>query len=67
MSFELTLDLILAALRHAMTTVGVFVISAGYADADTWIGVSGAVITLVGFGWSALRKIQRDQRTGSPK
>ena len=66
MTFELSLDLVLAALRHAMTTVGVFVISAGFADADTWTGISGAVITLVGFGWSALRKIQRQQRTGSP-
>lgn len=66
MTFELSLDVVLAAIRHAMTTVGVFVISAGFADADTWTGVSGAVIVIVGFGWSVLRKYQRQQRTGSP-
>ncbi len=66
MTFELSLDIVLAAIRHAMTTAGVFVISAGLADADTWTGVTGAVITLVGFGWSAWRKVDRNQRTGSP-
>ncbi len=61
----MTLELFLASLRHALTAAGVYVTAAGVTDADGWSQFTGAVLVIVGFGWSAWRKWNRQQRTGS--
>ena len=62
----MTLELFLAALRHALTAGGVYVTAGGYADADGWSQFVGAVLVIVGFAWSSWRKYARNVRTGSP-
>lgn len=56
----MTLELFLAALRHAMTAGGVYAVSSGWATEESWTTLAGAVITIVGFGWSAWRKYARE-------
>ena len=56
----MTLELFLAALRHAMTASGVYVVAGGWATETSWETVTGAALTLVGFGWSAWRKYARE-------
>ena len=55
----MTLELILAALRHAMTAGGVFAVSNGWATDGSWETFTGAVLVVVGFFWSAYRKWAR--------
>jgi len=55
----MTIELILAALRHTLTAAGVYVVAGGYATEEIWTVVIGAVLTLVGYGWSAWRKYDR--------
>ncbi len=55
----MTIELILAALRHIMTAGGFFVVSSGLSTETAWEAVTGAVLVLVGFGWSAWRKYAR--------
>jgi len=56
----MTIELILAALRHALTAAGVYVVAGGWATEEVWTVVIGAILTLVGYGWSAFRKYQRE-------
>ena len=58
----MTIELILAAMRHALTAGGVFVVSSGLATETGWEAVTGAVLVLVGFAWSAWRKYARQPR-----
>ncbi len=62
----MTLELFLAALRHALTAAGVYVVAGGWADEATWIQFTAEVGGVIGFGWSVWRKYDRQQRTGSP-
>ena len=62
----MTLELFLASLRHSLTALGVYVTAAGVTDAEGWTQLTGAVLVVVGFGWSAWRKFARRARTGSP-
>ncbi len=55
------IELVLAALRHSLTAVGVGVIQTGYATETTWETLTGAILVVVGFGWSAYRKWAREQ------
>ena len=56
----MTLELFLAALRHALTAGGVYVVSTGYATETSWETLTGSVLVIVGFGWSAWRKYERE-------
>ena len=56
----MTLELTLAALRHGLTAGGVYVIQTGYASEATWEKLTGAVLVIVGFAWSAWRKYARE-------
>jgi ABC-type nickel/cobalt efflux system permease component RcnA len=62
----MTLEIFLASLRHGLTALGVYVTAWGVTDVEGWTAVSGAIITIVGFGWSVWRKYDRKARTGSP-
>ena len=55
----MTLEVFLAALRHLMTSAGVFVVAGGWAEASVWDEVSLAVVALLGFAWSVVRKLKR--------
>lgn len=59
------IEIFLAALRHSMTSMGVFVVHGGWAEQSNWDEVSLAVVTMVGFGWSIWRKYHRTQRAGA--
>ena len=59
------MEIVLAALRHAMTSVGVFAVAGGWAEQTQWDEVSLAVVSLTGFGWSVWRKISRAHREAS--
>ncbi len=61
----MTLEIFLAALRHAMTSAGVFVVAGGWAADTQWDEFSLAVVSVAGFAWSVYRKVARKQRTGS--
>ncbi len=62
----MTLEIFLAALRHGMTSVGVFVVAGGWAAGTQWDEFSLAVVSVAGFAWSIWRKFARQARTGSP-
>lgn len=44
--------LVNAFLRHLLTAVGGIAVAKGYADSGTVETVIGAVLTLIGVGWS---------------
>lgn len=57
---SLGMENLLAAVRHTMTGIGGYMVSLGFvADAASWEPIVGAVVTLVGFGWSVARKMAR--------
>ncbi len=60
------LEVFLAALRHLMTSAGVFVVAGGWAVDTQWDEFSLAIVSVAGFSWSVWRKYVRQQRTGSP-
>ena len=49
-------DKILAIVRHGLTFIGGVLVTQGYVDADVYLELSGAVMTLVGGIWSILDK-----------
>ena len=51
----------LALLRHAMTAGGTYLTAAGLTTSGEIEIVAGAVITVVGFGWSIYRKWDRQR------
>ncbi len=55
-------EIFLAAIRHAMTSAGVFVVAGGWAEQTQWDEVSLAIVSIVGFAWSVIRKVTRAQR-----
>ena len=46
----------LGILRHALTFLGGILVTQGVVDADAFLEISGAVMTLVGGIWSILDK-----------
>jgi hypothetical protein len=52
-------DTLLAILRHALTFVGGLAAQQGFASSDDITAGVGAVITLVGLGWSIYEKRAR--------
>lgn len=45
-----------AFLRHLLTAVGGIAVAKGYVDSGTLETVVGAVLTIIGFGWSLFDK-----------
>ena len=42
--------------RHFLTAFGGLFVYMGYTDDATWVMVSGAIATMIGFGWSWMAK-----------
>ncbi len=42
--------------RHALTTLGGYMVAKGFVDEATMIELVGAAMTFIGFGWSWLIK-----------
>lgn len=60
----LTKEVILGAVRHLMTGLGVFAIAGGYAeDTEKWTVFASEFVGVLGFMWSVMRKYQRQQRS----
>ena len=55
------LETFLALLRHAMTAGGTYLTGAGLATTEAVDIAAGAVITVIGFGWSIYRKWERQR------
>ncbi len=59
----MTKEILLAALRHMMTGLGLFAVSGGYAeDSAQWQVFVSEFVGVLGFAWSAYRKWARDQK-----
>lgn len=53
------MEAVLALVRHGLTTGGALLVSAGLStDADIQT-VAGAIVIVIGFGWSLWRKYER--------
>lgn len=52
-------DIVLGLVRHVITAAGGLVIGKGYVDASTLDAAVGAIVTLVGIGWSVVDKRSR--------
>lgn len=50
---------LLGVLRHALTTLGGSFVTSGLLSADELQQLVGAVLTMVGIGWSVIEKRQR--------
>lgn len=48
----MNITIVNAFLRHLLTAVGGIAVAKGYADSATIETVVGALLTLIGFGWS---------------
>ena len=57
-SKETTMDeKMMGVVRHVLTAVGAVAVYAGYTDDASWVMVSGALATMVGFVWSWMNKV----------
>lgn len=62
----MTKDVILGFIRHILTFGGGYLASSGFlASSDVDLAV-GAIVTLIGVGWSALHKKQVADATAAP-
>jgi len=55
MSKEMTTGIV----RHVLTAGGGFVIGKGWIDAASFEAIAGALVTLIGIGWSIYEKKSR--------
>lgn len=56
-------EIVGGVLRHILTAVGPLLVALGVVDdAQYWEAVAGAIITIVGFGWSIAVKMRRHAR-----
>lgn len=53
---QTTVDAILGVVRHALTTAGGGLVTAGYLSSDNLTQIVGGVIALLGVGWSIYQK-----------
>ena len=56
------MEIVLAAIRHLMTSAGVFAVAGGWSEQTQWDEFSLALVAVIGFGWSVWRKLSRAQR-----
>lgn len=55
-------DKVLAIVRHFLTFAGGVLVTQGYVDADMYLELSGAMMTLIGGVWSIVdKKPQADE------
>lgn len=52
-------DIVLGLVRHVITAGGGLVIGKGYIDASAFDAAVGAIVTLIGIGWSVVDKRSR--------
>lgn len=62
----MTKETILAFIRHGLTVFGGLLVNSGMATAENIEIVAGALVVVLGFGWSLWRKWDRKKKTGSP-
>ncbi len=60
-------SMILGIVRHGLTTVGGVLVSKGVIDDAGWSEAVGAIVTLIGVGWSIWEKSHKPQGTETPK
>lgn len=53
------MPIIQSLLRHVLTTVGGTLVSKGFITTDDLTTTVGAVLTLVGVGWSVVSKVRQ--------
>ena len=53
----MTIESILALIRHGLTTAGGVLVTAGLSSSDEITSMAGAAVGLMGFGWSIYRKV----------
>jgi hypothetical protein len=53
---EISMDKWVGLIRHAMGTLGMYLVMTGTVDEATWTTVVGAVMTMVPFAWSWVSK-----------
>jgi hypothetical protein len=49
-------DKMKGVVRHVITAVGAVAVYMGFVDDATWMQVSGALMTMLGFAWSWMAK-----------
>ena len=49
-------DKMMGVVRHFLTAFGGLFVYMGYTDDATWVMVSGAIATMIGFTWSWMAK-----------
>ena len=49
-------DKMMGVVRHFLTAFGGLFVYMGYTDDATWVMVSGALATMLGFAWSWMAK-----------
>ena len=59
MNATMMFEFVLGLIRHGLTAAGGWLVSAGVATGEEATTLSGAVITLIGLGWSFYRKWKR--------
>lgn len=59
MNSAMMLEFVLGLVRHGMTAVGGWLVSAGIATGEEISSLTGAIVALVGLGWSFFRKWKR--------
>jgi len=58
----LSMEIVLGAVRHLMTALGVFVVAGGWAEADGYQTFAAEFLGVLGFAWSVWRKVARKAR-----
>ena len=58
----MTFSLISGLARHLLTTAGGYFVAKGYIDATSVADVVGAVMVLLGTGWSAVDKVVKEKK-----
>ena len=58
----MTIEAIMALARHGLTTLGGVLVAQGLASTEEISTVAGAIVGLLGFGWSLYRKIHNAPR-----
>ncbi len=58
----MTQEAILSLIRHGLTTFGGALVTGGFATESEIGSVAGAVVLIIGFGWSLARKFANKPR-----
>ena len=58
-------EIALGLARHALTGLGSIAVSRGYVSADQMQTATGAIIVLIGVGWSVWDKVKKAKAAGN--